>query len=442
MDEQTKTTTYKTVNGLKLGRKRSAQPAPLHFKNYLIGSALPTPPATCDYTAAAMTSLNNIFLNDQLGDCVIAGAEHYLGVITGNAGNLFIPTNAQVIAEYGSIGGYNPNNPFSDQGCDMQTAMNYYVSTGFANNTKLTSWIAVDPTNQTELQLAIYLFEGLYFGMELPNAWLNADMPQASGFTWDVAGNPDPENGHCVTGVGYNANGIVIDTWGMLGTLTWAAIAEYASANSNGELYILISQGALNKTTNLAPNGFNWSQLVADFDALGGSITPVTPTTTATTISLASSVNPSNVGQATTLSSNVKPATGTAVPTGTVTFNTVSGVNATSTLDNTGQTSVNVSNLPQGSNVLTAAYSGDANFTGSISPALTQVVNPTIPPPTPTSVTVAFGVYELTITAISTDPTPVITPPSPITVTIGNQTLTITGTVISSGKTKDGHNGY
>ena len=99
-------------------------------------------------------------------------------------------------------------------------------------------------------------------------------MPSASGFVWDVAGAPDPNNGHCVAGVGYTTNGVKICTWGMEGMITDAAIAEYATKAGAGELYTVVSQDALNKATAKAPSGFDWSQLVADFDSMGGSILP------------------------------------------------------------------------------------------------------------------------------------------------------------------------
>ena len=75
----------------------------------------------------------------------------------------------------------------------------------------------------------MWLFENLYFGLELPDAWINP-MPDAPGFVWDAAGPADPQNGHCVVGVGYTAQGITIDSWGMTGLLTDKAIAKYWSA--------------------------------------------------------------------------------------------------------------------------------------------------------------------------------------------------------------------
>ena len=113
--------------------------------------------------------------------------------------------------------------------------------------------------------------ENVYFGVELPDEWISP-MPSSSGFVWDLAGAPDQNNGHCFVGVGYTAQGVQIDTWGMIGTITWAAIAKYATTAGEGELYTVLGPDGIAKATKKAPNGFDWSQLVADFDSMGGNV--------------------------------------------------------------------------------------------------------------------------------------------------------------------------
>jgi hypothetical protein len=41
--------------------------------------------------------------------------------------------------------------------------------------------------------------------------------------------------------VGHNAVGVQICTWGMIGTITWAAIAKYATSICQGELHVALS---------------------------------------------------------------------------------------------------------------------------------------------------------------------------------------------------------
>jgi len=264
----------------KLGRKRPVARCPrFALRNYL-SRGMPAPPATCDFTKHAAAALSKIYDNDTLGDCVIAGMAHVVGVMTGNAGaKPFLYSNAQIVGLYSAIGGYVPGQASTDQGCDEQTALNYWENNGALppNTTsptgahKIAGWMTVDSTNVEEFQTALWLFENLYFGIELPDAWVNP-MPSASGFVWDAAGPPDPNNGHCVVGVGYTSAGVVIDTWGMTGLMTNAALAKYPNQAANGELYTVVSMDALGKANQKAPSGFDWSQLVADFDSMGGSV--------------------------------------------------------------------------------------------------------------------------------------------------------------------------
>ena len=254
---------------VKLGRRRPIARGPrLHLKNYLLPH-LPPPPASTDWTPGGIACLRNLFLNDTYGDCVVAGGYHIAGVETGNAtGTPFIATDAQIIKDYSAIGGYVPGDPSTDNGCDEQTAMNYWTQTGFANGTKLTGYMAIDATNPTEIQQALYLFENVLFGIELPDAWISP-FPSTDGFVW-TPGPANPQNGHCVIGAGYDSQGVKIATWGLLGSITWAAIAALCVPNAGGELYLLLSPDQIAKGTQKAPNGLLWADLAAAFQALAG----------------------------------------------------------------------------------------------------------------------------------------------------------------------------
>jgi hypothetical protein len=262
---------------VKLGRKRPVARAPrLHLRRYL-KEALPTPPDSVDYSSKATDCLSNVYKNDALGDCVIAAGYHIIGVETGNAddGAPFIATDDQIIADYSAIGGYDPNNPTAtDNGCDEQTALHYWMNNGFADGSKLQNFLAVDATDANAVKTALWLFENLFFGIELPDSWINP-FPSAPGFAWDNDA-PDPQNGHAICGVGYDANGVQIDTWGLMGTMTWEAIAALCVPSAGGELYVLLTPDQIAAGQDKAPNGFDWATLAADFEALGGA-TPAPP---------------------------------------------------------------------------------------------------------------------------------------------------------------------
>jgi hypothetical protein len=247
------------------------------LRSYYAVEDLPPPPSSVDYSPNAAACLALVFLNDRLGCCVIAGGYHDVGLWTGNASgeSPFCATDADIISDYGAIGGYVDGDPSTDNGCDEQTALQYWCSSGFANGTKLGAFVGVDATRALDVATAVWLFETVFLGIELPDAWI-APFPSASGFVWDVAGGANPQNGHCVVVVGYDSSGVQIATWGLVGTITWAALAKYASPPSGGELYALLSPDEVSGAA--APNGFDFATLQADLSKLGTE--PPPPATT------------------------------------------------------------------------------------------------------------------------------------------------------------------
>ena len=254
------------------GRRRPIARYPrLHLKNYLT-RAIPIAPNIWSWRRLALEALAQMYMNDSLGDCVIACLEHNAGVLTGNAtnGNPVIFDDGNTVRLYSAIGGYVPGDSSTDNGCDIQTALNYYGTSGLSSNGshKIVGYLAVNPSDVEEIKQAIFLFGNLCFGVELPDAWINPNFPSGNGFTWDIAGAPDPNNGHCFLGFGHNSSGVQINTWALQGIMTYAAIAQYCNANVQGELYTVISQDILIAATQKAPNGFDFTQLMADFQAI------------------------------------------------------------------------------------------------------------------------------------------------------------------------------
>lgn len=249
-----------TGQTFKLGRNKPLViPPHLRLGNYMLRK-MPTPPPTVNYGAGASTWLANILGNDANGDCTIAAAFHISGALLLNAGQSLpsVYTTATAVALYYKLTG-GP-----DVGLDEQTVFNWWQSNGLLDGThKIVARVFVDPTDIEQIQTALWLFENLYFTAALPDAWVNP-MPASNGFTWGVAGDSDPDNGHAYMGFAYDSIGVQTDTWGLFGTTTYAAIAKYNCQASGGGCYAVISQDAINTGTQKAPNGFDWSQLVAD----------------------------------------------------------------------------------------------------------------------------------------------------------------------------------
>lgn len=256
---------------IAFGRKRPVAEGPHMRLAHYLQQALPTPPTSVSYwTPACDVALRDIYANDERGDCVVASRYHGVATATGNAGDLYHATKAAIIKTYSAIGGYVPGQPSTDQGLDEVTSQAYWLKNGFLNGTKPLGYVAVDASNWTEVQTAIWLFEGADICMELPDAWISP-FPSGDGFVWDAA-TPDEENGHCIQATGYSTSGVEIDTWGLKGTLTKAALAKLAVAKQYGSFYVVLTPDLVAKGATKAPCGVAWNDLVADFNALGGSV--------------------------------------------------------------------------------------------------------------------------------------------------------------------------
>lgn len=253
----------------KLGRNRPLARGPQLKARRYFGEVIPSQPENADYTAPAKDYLSEILGNDQLSNCTSAAAFHIDGTMLANAGKQ-IPYNLdQVINFYSLSTGYVRSDSSTDQGGDEITVLNCWQQHGLLGNGTATiaGWVALDGGNQLEVKACINGFENCLFGVFLPDDWIN-NFPRANGFVWDVVGPASQNNGHAFPGLGYTPQGVIIDTWGYLGIVTWAAVQAYASGGQ-GELYGTVSRDALN-SANLLPSGINGAQMVGDFNSFFG----------------------------------------------------------------------------------------------------------------------------------------------------------------------------
>jgi hypothetical protein len=419
---------------LKLGRYRPvARGRRLSLKNYLKKIAVPAPPPSADYSAAAMPELDDIYLNDQLGDCVIAAGYHMVAVATGNAnGSPFDATSTQLVGDYSAIGGYDPNAPPdpngnnpTDQGCDEVTAMNYWCEKGFADKAVAAGWVEVDATNQQELEQAIYLFEHVFLTLELPDAYYGPNgqnAPTQSGFTWDAAGPSNPNDGHAIVGVGYNGSGVKIDTWSMLGTMTWAAAGKYCVLPGGGA-YVMLTPDIITQATQKAPNGLDWGALVADLNAMGANIPVITSPKSVT-----AAVNSPTIYK-TTATNNPVAYFAENLPVGLTVNKTTGLISGKPTTVGTVQTTVGASN--KGQEGSSNGGSGVQIVTFTITSAPTPTQKPVITSPGAANATVgkAFN-YKITAT---NNPTSYGAVGLPAGLTVKASTGVISGTPTASG---------
>ena len=89
----------------------------------------------------------------------------------------------------------------------------------------------------------LWLFENLMMTLELPDAFVDAMDTMENGFTWNLSGPPNPDNGHAICGFGYNNKGInPISTWGMTGSMPFSALGYYCIPAKGGHFFCVLSQ--------------------------------------------------------------------------------------------------------------------------------------------------------------------------------------------------------
>lgn len=244
------------------GRKLGRQPLTPDHRDLLLASylrpSLPPPPQHVAWQTRVPSF--PMLLNDRIGDCVIAGLLHQQQVWAAVAGNpSYSPTDAQALAMYRAITGYNPADPSSDQGTDPRAALRYWKATGAAGH-KIVAYAAVDPRNHLLVKTAINLFGGLGVCLDLP---AYAETEQGKWVLHSGPGSdPGSWGGHWVCATGYDHTGIQLVTWGQVWTMTWGFVDRYCSG-----LYAAVSPDWMN-AAGRSPAGLDLAALTADLAAV------------------------------------------------------------------------------------------------------------------------------------------------------------------------------
>jgi hypothetical protein len=247
----------------KLGKKPARYDSrTLRLGHYLLPGALPALPPVRNYTGAVANW--PMYLNDQLGDCVVAAALHNIQEWSGLTGNPVTPTDADALAIY-EIFGYVPGNPSTDNGIDMLSFLNYWRKTGLmvgGVNHKIAGYVSFSPINPINYAYAINLFGNAFIGLELPLSAQNQNVWSVPG-TLHGDGTVGSWGGHCVPLMYYHLSarfpdGVEAITWGQKLGATWYFLESYCV-----EAYALLSMDWIEKS-GVSPSGLNLAALQAD----------------------------------------------------------------------------------------------------------------------------------------------------------------------------------
>jgi hypothetical protein len=231
----------------------------LRFGSYL-KPTLPAPPPSVNY--GTKVPAWPMYYNDQYGDCTCAAAGHMIQNWTANAGTEVTVPQSSVLSFYEHFVGTPPP---PDEGCDMLSVLKYWRSTGLDKH-EVKAFAALDLKNQTEAQNALFLTGGIYIGVALPDFATTGDMLKTP---WVVpkggpVGNaaPNPNNGHCIPAVAYDATGLTVVTWGEAKSMGWDFYDAYTD-----EAFAVVSEDFVNRSGE-TPAGFDLAAMLNDLKQL------------------------------------------------------------------------------------------------------------------------------------------------------------------------------
>jgi hypothetical protein len=246
---------------LKLG-KLPARPGAVKFRfaNYVDRSTLPVPPK--QFGHEGLISDYGMLGNADYGDCVWAGAAHETMLWCAEADTHTIFNDEAVLSDYSAVTGFNPADPSTDNGTDMEAAAAYRRRVGIVdangNRHQIGAYLAIEPGNIEDLRLACYIFGAVGIGIEFPASAMD-QFNRGKG--WSIVRGSPIEGGHYTPIVAKRTHFELV-TWGKVISATNGFLAKYMD-----EAICYVSAEMLTDGKSL--EGFDVDTLNRDLQALG-----------------------------------------------------------------------------------------------------------------------------------------------------------------------------
>lgn len=212
-------------------------------------------------------------LNDQLGDCGIAGADHWQMAWSQAASGSHASWGDALVQEtYSAVGGYKPGDPSTDNGISLQDMLSYWRKTGIVlpggKTDKILAYGALRPGSwlRPERVTAMWNFGPLYTGLNLPQSAEDA-FPQP----WTVVPGSPIAGGHCVLQVEElrATDEIGYVSWGQVVRASRAFLMQYAE-----EIWVAITQDFIERS-GANPDGVDLQGMNEALGQLTGSSNPL-----------------------------------------------------------------------------------------------------------------------------------------------------------------------
>ncbi len=247
-------------SGHRLGRKPRRKTIAGHLmamRFAVLASSLPPPPpgplGRAQFIAAGLMWLNNL-----IGDCTAAAKANFLTLWAAAHGIALTITDAEVEAFYSASCGYNPADPNTDQGGNMDEVAAAFTSIGLAGH-KARRFLVVDPRHRDHVKHAVNRYGGCDMGLALP-------LTAQTQSVWDLdvtqgaKAEPGSWGGHDAMIFDYNDIGPIFRTWQEDIQSTWIWLDAYADEG------IAYFSDLWAPTGGTAPCGISSAELEAEFD--------------------------------------------------------------------------------------------------------------------------------------------------------------------------------
>lgn len=228
------------------------------------------PPPSVDYYSRVPADSWGMDGNDSVGDCTCADVDHEVKAFQVAAKNVEVTsTTKEVIAAYSAITGYNPADPNTDQGAEMQAVREYWQKTGFKLGGavhKIALFADIDITNMTLVKWALEQFGAIGLGVNLPDS---AQDQFGAGEPWIVVKGSPIDGGHAIALLGYDADWLYVLTWGQVQKISYGWFTAYVE-----EAWIVLDQDFVNTASGTDALGGTLHDLGAQFQAVTGKANP------------------------------------------------------------------------------------------------------------------------------------------------------------------------
>lgn len=204
--------------------------------------------------------------------CAWAGPAHETMEACRNAGRPVPPfTCLNVLEQYAAYSGYDLRTGANDSGSNVRDVLKWRQTTGLVDSNggvhKIGTYIALEPGNTQQLWEALWLFEAVGIGINLPTSAMDQFN---EGRMWSVVAGVENQGGHYVPLVGHPVQDVwTCITWGKRQTMTATFLTTYCD-----EAWAYIDPERYSAVTGDAPQSFTDADLEKYITVLSEQINP------------------------------------------------------------------------------------------------------------------------------------------------------------------------